>query len=334
MDFRYKDGSGKVVTLSDVTSLIHAIRDGLIRPDTPFAVGDDKYWHRAETVTAYCEAAAVLRRLPAGHALLGTMSPPGFTAPKSSGPGINRPPLRLVVMALVVALGAGLALIRPWAASEASSASSAAERTATLMKEQLTGLETTYGHALARGIWRRQQWLRDQRLEERFRGPALKSTESLRGVYRISGAIRSGADSLVPEADGLVRILGRRADSIEQAQRRLAGLGPALDDRLSIWREDLLAYTRMQYDLANTLEALAEYLLKHQQGFAIENGRAFFMSRSDGAMYRELLDELTVHLNRERAWSDGLQERHPGWLTSIPAGERPVFGESVLARRP
>ena len=63
MDFRYKDGSGKVVTLCDVTSLIHAIRDGLIMPDTPFAVGDDKYWHKAETVTAYREAAAVLRRL-------------------------------------------------------------------------------------------------------------------------------------------------------------------------------------------------------------------------------------------------------------------------------
>lgn len=333
MDFRYKDGSGKVVTLSDVTSLIHAIRDGLIRPDTPFAVGDDKYWHRAETVTAYCEAAAVLRRLPAGHALLGTMAPPGLTAPVSSGTGIKRPSIRLVAISLVVALGAGLALMRPWAPSEASSGSSAAERTATMMKEQLTGLETTYGRAFARGIWRRQQWLRDQRLEDRFQGPALKSTESLRDVYQISRAIRSGADSLVPAADGMARILGRRADSIEQARKRLAGLGPALDDRLSTWREDVLAYTRMQYDLANTLEALAEFLLKHQQGFAIKNGRAFFMSRTDAGVYRELLDELTVHVNRERAWSDGLQERHPGWLTSIPAGERPVFGELVLSRR-
>ena len=332
MDFRYKDGSGKVVTLCDVTSLIHAIRDGLIRPDTAFAVGDDKYWHKAETVTAYREAAAVLRRLPAGHALLGQMAAPGLQA-QAPKPKTKRPSIRLVLMGLVMAVGAGLALMRPWATSEASSGSSASDRTATMMKEQLTGLETTYGRAFARGIWRRQQWLQDQRLEQRFQGPALKSTESLRGVYQISRAIRAGADSLVPAADAMARILGRRADSIEQAQRRLAGLGPALDDRLSIWREDVLAYTRMQYDLANTLEALAEYLLKHQQGFAIEKGRAFFMSRTDAAMYRELLDELTVHMNRERAWSDGLQERHSGWLTSIPAGERPVFGESVLTRK-
>jgi hypothetical protein len=332
MDFRYKHGSGKVVTLSDVTSLIHAIRDGLIRPDTPFAVGDDKYWHRAETVTAYREAAAVLRRLPAGHALLGNMAPPGLVAPVNTAQPKRRP-VKLVLMAAVVALAAGLALMRPWEASEASAGSSAADRTATMMKEQLTELETTYGRSFARGIWRRQQWLRNQQVEERFQGAALKSPESLRGVHQISRAIRSGADSLVPAADLMARILGRQADSIEQAQKRLAGLGPALDDRLSTWREDVLAYTRMQYDLANTLDELAEFLLKHQQGFAIKNGRAFFMSRTDAGEFRELLDELTVHMNRERAWSDGLQERHHGWLTSIPVAERPVFGESVLTRR-
>jgi hypothetical protein len=332
MDFRYKDGSGKVVTLSDVTSLIHAIRDGLIRPDTPFAVGDDKFWHRAETVTAYREAAAVLRRLPAGHALLSTMASTSAATPKSPDK-TKRPSRQLLLMGLAVAVAGGLALMRPWTASEASAGSSAAERTAEMMKAQLTELETAYGRAFARGIWRRQQWLRDQRVQERFQGSPLKSPESLRGVYQIAREIRSGADSLVPGADVMARILGRRADSVEQAQRRLAGLGPALDDRLASWREDVLAYTRMQYDVANTLEALAEYLLKHQQGFAVENGRAFFMSRTDAGEYRELLDELTVHMNRERAWSDGLQERHPGWLTSLPTGERPVFGESVLTRR-
>ena len=332
MDFRYKAGSGKVVTLPDVTSLIHAIRDGLIRPDTPFAVGDDKFWHRAETVTAYREAAAVLRRLPAGHALLGRMAPPGLVAPVDP-PRPKGSKVTLVVMGVVVAVAAGLALMRPWATSEASAGSAAADRTAAMMKEQLTELETSYGRAFARGIWRRQQWLRDQRVEERFQGSALKSSESLRGVYQISKSIRSGADSLGPAADVMARILGRRADSIEQAQKRLAGLGPALDDRLSTWREDVLAYTRMQYDLANTLDALAEFLLNHQQSYAIKNGRAFFLSRTDAGEYRELLDELTVHMNRERAWSDGLQERHTGWLTSIPVAERPVFGESVLTRR-
>ena len=50
MHFRYKDPSGQVVGLADVTLLIHAIRDGLVKPDTPFAVGDSKYWTLGETI--------------------------------------------------------------------------------------------------------------------------------------------------------------------------------------------------------------------------------------------------------------------------------------------
>jgi hypothetical protein len=175
--------------------------------------------------------------------------------------------------------------------------------------------------------------MRAQRLDEHFQGPALKSTQSLRGVYQIARGIRTGADSLVPAADRMARRLAVKADSIERVEKRLAGLGPALEDRLAIWREDIQAYTRMQYDYANTIEALSEFLLSHQQGFALQNGRPFFMSRTDAQEYRELLDELTVHINRERAWSDGLQDRHPGWLTSLPETERPRFGEPLFSRK-
>lgn len=333
MDFRYKDSSGRIVTLADVTSLIHAIRDGLIRPETPFAVGDDKYWHRAENVKAYQEAATVLKRLPAGHALLSTLAPPGMEPPAVPVPKPAGTRLRLVLAGAGLVVLAGVAFLRPWSASEASSGASAAERTAAMMKAQLTELEAEHGHDFARRIWRRQEWLRGKRIEDHFQGSALKSPQMLRSVYQIAREIRAGADSLVPAADRKARRLAAAADSIERVEMRLAGLGPALEDRLALWREDILAYTRMQYDFANTLEALAEYLLSHQQGFAIRNDRPFFMSRTDAQEYRDLLDELTVHVNRERAWSDGLQDRHTGWLTSLPETERPRFGESLFARR-
>jgi len=53
-------------------------------------------------------------------------------------------------------------------------------------------------------------------------------------------------------------------------------------------------------DIAATLDALAGYLLSHQQGFAIENERPLFMSRAHASEYRESLDELRMHTNRSR----------------------------------
>jgi hypothetical protein len=338
MEFRYKDPSGKVVVLADVTLLIHAIRDGLVRPDTPFSVGDGRYWHRAENVPAYQEASAILKRVPKGHVMLSTLASPELQdkARQLASAGLAvarlRPP-RLMLAGVGLVMLLGVLILKPWSASEASGGASAAERTAALMKAQLAELEAGYGRSFARNVWRGQDWLRGMKLEDRFQGPALKSLQSLREIHEIARGIRTGADSLVPAADRMARWLEVKADSIEGVEKRLAGLAPALEDRLALWREDVQAYTRMQYDFANTLEALSEFLRSHQQGFAIQNGRPFFMSRTDGQEYRELLDELTVHVNRERAWSDGLQERHPGWLTSLPETERPRFGEPLFSRK-
>ncbi|HSE52547.1 MAG TPA: hypothetical protein VLB00_10165, partial [Gemmatimonadales bacterium] len=84
MHFRYRDSQGKVVRLNDVTWLAQAVRSGLVTPDTPFAVGDDAAFRRAELVPAYQEVVAGLTRSPLGP--VGTMA-----APSNSGRPVKSP---------------------------------------------------------------------------------------------------------------------------------------------------------------------------------------------------------------------------------------------------
>ncbi|HEX9894425.1 MAG TPA: hypothetical protein VGA78_10905 [Gemmatimonadales bacterium] len=331
MQFRFKDNSGTVISLPDVTSLIRAIRDGLVNPETPFAVDDDRYWHRAETVAAYREAELVLRRLPAGHALL---SAPRIK-PRKGLRAWRLPPvlLRFAAIGLVAAIAVSIAL-RFWSPSRASAAPTAslpeASRAEQELVKQLTG---DYGTAFARVVRQRQDWLQAQRLGQRFRGTALKTPESIRAVHQVSHRLRGGADSLVPNSDAVASRLVARAASMARRRSGLDGLTSSLEDQFSDWRTDIEAYAALQLELADGLDAVADFLLTHQQGFAIEEDRTFFLSRADATRYRELLDQLTVLVNRERAWGDAMDRRHPGWLSALPEGERPKPGRPILASK-
>ena len=100
MHFRYRDPEGKVVRLNDVTWLARAVRSGLVTPDTPFAVGDDSEYRRAELVPAYQEVVVGLSR--------SGLEPLPPTAIRSDAGPAAKSPVRFVVLFLFGALAGSI----------------------------------------------------------------------------------------------------------------------------------------------------------------------------------------------------------------------------------
>jgi hypothetical protein len=331
MHFRFKDLTGKVVSLPDVTSLMRAIRDGIVTPKTPLAVGENGAWHRAELVKAYREATAVLQRLPAGHALLESPTP---TFTPQLAPAQTAKPAKLpkVVVAAVAVVIAAIGF-RLWTTSGPASGASAGGGPSPAVREVANKFTLDFGDSVALVMAEHQRWLQDRRLDRVLYGEALKSPEAVRSLVTVSTRMRIEGDAILPRSNVLARRMVARADSLSRSRPGLEGLAAAVEDGLGAWGPDFESYNAYQHDAAQAFDALAEFLRSHQQGFAIRDGRPVFLSREDGARFGELWDHVNRVPAKERAWADQVIRKRPGWMSGLPDARRPRFGQSILAAR-
>lgn len=324
MRFRYKDNRGKVVSLPDVAALLKAIREGAIASDSPLAVGDEKTFQRAELVVAYQQAAVAVSR---------TGGTPVAAAPAPQAPWHARNTVRTwSAIAAVVLLGM-LAVLRIRTIDRQHAADVAAAPTgpSPVARHAIAGIATEFGDSAAVAQHRLESWIERQRLPDRFRGSALHAHASLRGVRAAAAKYRQEIDSLLVRSRSFALMLVQRADSAENADPGLSGLMAAVEDVLVEWERDLTVYADIQRTAAATLDSLAAFVLDRQQSFAIREGQPVFLSRQDGARFRELTGNLGSIASREKAWADALAGRWPEWMTSLAEGERPRFGRNILS---
>lgn len=326
MRFRYRDNRGKVVSLTDVASLLKAIREGALTPDSPLAVGDDLTFQRAKLVAAYQQAAEAVSRtggIPAAAAA----HPPAI-------PWHARKRIRIGAAIAVVALAGVMAVLRLQTIGREH-----ARQYATLVptgpsdvaRDALARIASEFGDSAAVAQHRLEAWVDRQRFPDRFRGSALHGVSSLRGVRAAAAKYRQAADSLLLQSRGFAVFLMQRADSAEAADTALNGLMSSAEDALVEWQGELTAYADIQRSAAATLDSLAAFVLDHQQSFAIREGRPVFLSRVDANRFRELAANLGALATREKAWADALRERRPEWMTALAEGDRPRFGRNALS---
>ena len=322
MRFRYKDIRGKVIVLPDVASLLKAIREGVVTPDTLLARGDDRTFQRAELVVAYQQAAVAVSR---------TGGPPvaRYAPVKTSWHAGTSLRIGLGVTVALVALAGWR--IRTIDRHQAAIVAAAPTGPGRITKTAVAGIATEFGDSAAVAQHRLAIWIERQRLPERFRGSALLAGSSLRGVRSAAARYRDELDSLLVRSRNFAVMLVQRADSAEVADPGLSGLMAAVEDVLVGWQRDLTVYADIQRTAALTLDSLATFVLEHQQSFAIREGQPVFLSRQDAARFRELNDNLAMLAGREKAWADALAGRWPSWMTSLAEGDRPHFGRNLLS---
>ncbi len=327
MRFRYRDTRGKVVSLADVASLLKAIRDGALTPDSDLAVGDDKTFQRAEMVAAFQQAALAVSRT--GGVATGTTAGAPVVAWHARrgvrvGAGIAAIAL-FGVFAMLRLQTIGREHAREFAAAAAPAGPSHLAETA------LARIGAEFGDSAAVSQHRLEDWVDRQHFPERFRGGALHGVSSLRGVRASATKYRETADSLLVRSRTFAVILVQRADSAEAADTALNGLGISAEDALVKWQKDIETYADIQRSSAATLDSLAAFVLNRQQSFAIREGQPVCLSRVDAARFRELAANLGSLAGREKAWADALRERRPEWMNALSEGQRPRFGRNVLS---
>lgn len=325
MRFRYRDNRGKVVSLADVASLLRAIREGALTPESELAVGDDKTFQRAELVVAYQQAAEAVSR---------TGGIPAAAAP--SAPKLRwraRKRVRIGAGIAAVALMGVFAVLRLQAIGREDARQYAAAPTGPSLISQnaLARIAAEFGDSAALAQHRLEDWVDRQRFPDRFRGSALHGVSSLRGVRAATAKYRQATDSLLLQSRNLAVLLVQRADSAEAADPALNGLMGSAEDVLVEWQGELTTYAEIQRAAAATLDSLAAFVLDHQQSFAIRDGQPVFLSRAYAARFRELAGNLRSLAGREKAWADALRERRPEWMTGLAEGDRPRFGRNVLS---
>ena len=326
MRFRYRDTRGKIQTLPDVASLLKAIRDGVLTPDSDLAVGDEKTFHRAEEVVAYQQAASAVSRTGGVSASVPAAAP--------RVPWHARKSVRIGVAIAAVALAGVFATLRLQTIGRQHAREFAAVAPAgpsQVTQHTLARITAEFGDSAARSQHRLEEWIARQRFHDRFRGSALHGVSSLRGVRAAAAKYRQVTDSLLLQSRNFALLLVQRADSAEAADTALSGLMGSAEDILVEWQRDLTTYANIQIAAAATLDALAAFVLGHQQSFAIREGQPVFLSRADAARYRELAGNLASLAGQEKHWADTLRERRPQWMTSLPEAERPRFGRNVLS---
>jgi hypothetical protein len=334
MHFRYQDASGRPVTLPTTAALLAAIQSGAVTPVTPLAVGDERTWQPAGSVAAYREAADMLDRLPAGHALRTPGQAPSSPAAAGRGARGTAPGRRglLVALLLVAGLLTGLGV---WARGRGAGPSHAAASPGlpARVTELAEHLDDLFGNTIALALRVRQNERSALRLERRFAGTSLRSAESLRGVQSLAERFRIDADRLLVTGETTARRLNARADSLELADGQLPGLASVVADRVEEWQRDLARLAKIEKTGAAGLHAVATFLLARRQSFVVEEGRPRFLSRHDAQEYVQLWDQLTRAAEDERLWALEMQRKHPGWMTGLPEESRPELGVPLVRRR-
>ncbi|HEU5218359.1 MAG TPA: hypothetical protein VFU23_06860 [Gemmatimonadales bacterium] len=325
MRFRYRDNRGKVIALADVASLLRAIREGSVTPDTRLAVGDEKTFQRAELVVAYQQAAAAVSR---------TGGIPAAAVGARTVPWHARRGLRIGAAIVGVAMMGVFASLRLQTigrehARQSVAASQAGPSNHT--RNALTRIAAEFGDSAAVAQHRLEDWVDHQRFPDRFRGSALHGVPSLRGARAAAAQYRMAADSLLLRSRGFAVMLVQRADSAESADTALNGLMSSAEDLLVEWQRELTTYADIQRTAASLIDSLAAFVLDHQQSFAIREGKPVFLSRADAARFQELAANLGVLAGREKAWADALRERRPEWMATLAEGDRPRFGRNLLS---
>ncbi len=326
MRFRYRDNRGKVVSLADVASLLKAIRDGVLTPDSQLAVGDDKTFQRAELVVAYQQAAVAVSRT-GGISAASVVSTPTIPWHARKGVRIGAGIAAVLLMGVFATLRLqtiGREHARQFAAAVPAGPSHVAQ-------DALARIAAEFGDSAAVAQRRLEAWVDRQHFPDRFHGSALHGVASLRGVRAATAKYRQVTDSLLLQSRSLAVLLVQRADSAEAADTALNGLMSSAEDALVEWQRELTTYADIQRTAAATLDSLAAFVLDHQQSFAIREGQPVFLSRTDAARFRELAGNLGALAGREKAWADALRERRPEWMASLAEGDRPRFGRNVLS---
>jgi hypothetical protein len=328
MQFRYQDKKGKVHTLADVASLLQAIRVGAVAPDTPLVVGNDRVWHPASAVTAYREAVAALRRSGSSLALAPVPSVSiAVSAPSPSRHG------RRVALVLVGLLAVGFTGFRVHQMSARASGvrrAAAAPGPAIGVRAAVSEFDAEFGDSLARAQRRLHDWVRGQRFDVRFRGISLQEPASLRTSLVAAERYRMEIKGIESAMRRLSVAMLARADSLEGTANGLDGLTGAVDELMASWRRDVEAWTEIQLGIAGSLYQVAEYLLAKQKSYVVREGRPVFLSRDDGARFRELSLGPSQWAMREQSWANTVADRRSRWLGRIPAEAHPDFGRAVL----
>jgi hypothetical protein len=109
----------------------------------------------------------------------------------------------------------------------------------------------------------------------------------------------------------------------------------AVDELMTSWRRDVEAWTEIQLGIAGSLYQVAEYLLAKQKSYVVREGHPVFLSRDDGARFRELSLGPSQWAMRESSWANSVADRRSRWLQRLPVESHPDFGRAVLpGRRP
>ncbi len=327
MRFRYRDNRGKVVALADVASLLKAIREGALTPESQLAVGDDRVFQRAELVVAYQQAAVALSRT-------GGISAAAAPAPARSLPWHARTVVRIGAGIVGVALLGVFAMLRLQSIGREHARQYAAavpSGPSITQQNALARITAEFGDSAALSQHRLEDWVDRQHFPDRFRGSALHAVSSLRGVRAAAAKYRQASDSLLVRNRDFAVLLIQRAEAAEAADTSLNGLMTSAEDALVEWQREITTYADIQRSAAATLDSLAGFVLDRQQSFAIREGQPLFLSRADAARFRELTGAFGALAGREKAWADALRERRPEWMNALAEGDRPRFGRSVLS---
>ena len=325
MHFRYQDSRGKVVRLKDVTWLAQAVGSGLVTPDTPFAVGDDSAFRRAELVPAYQQVVLGLER-----SRLGPVAPMAATA--APGPSGRRSSGWIVAFFLLGSLAGAIGWFVVRSPGPERGGVLAAPARSPEMERALTALAAQFGDSVAVRQLRLERWVAQQGFERGLQVRAFWVTGSLKAARAAASGYLGQVDALVKGISVLASRLALRADSLEGTDGLRDGLFVAARELLQQWEQDLSGYAELQRAMASTLDSVAEYALTRQQSFALRDGQPVFLSRSDAARFRGFLSSLDQLAGDEARWADQVRARHPEWMASLPPADRPAFRRPSLQR--
>jgi hypothetical protein len=317
MHFRYRDSEGKVIRLNDVTWLARAVRSGLVTPDTPFAVGDDSDFRRAELVPAYQQVVVGLSRS-------GLDPLPPRAARSGAGPPAKSP-LRFVVLFLFGTLVGAIGWFMVRSPDLDPGGMVAAPAGSGEMERALAALAGELGDSVAIRQRRLELWVEQQAFEQRLSGRSLRVTASLQAARVAAGRYLAEVDGLTKGISALAARLALRADSLEGTDGLRDGLFVATGDLVRDWEQDLGLYAELQRATAATLDSVAEYALARQQSFALRDDQPVFLSRSDGARFRRFLSSLDQLARDQARWADQVRARRPEWMAALPPADRPAF---------
>lgn len=318
MHFRYKDHQGKVVVLDDVTLLAQAVREGVVTPDTPLAVGAQDNFRSADMVVAYQQVVVGLERNR-----LGTTPPVGDKRVPAQKSGARTAAFVMVGIATLALL---FFLVR--SPDARPSALSATATPSAEMRADLNRLVTEFGDSVALRQHRLETWLAEQRFSARLSGRALQTTASLHALQSAIAAFLKRVDTLQSGASVLASRLVLRADSLEGTDGVRQGLFVATGDALRDWERDLSAYAELQRANGATLDSLVAFTLERQQSFVVRDGRPVFLSRTDAARFRELVAELDNLASKEQRWAENVLARNANWMAALAPADRPAFRRS------